>query len=154
VDTNEALPQGYAVVNTDTGHTDPTNAWTLIVPGVPNTPALTDFYYRAIHQSTVAAKKLVQGYYKSDVKHAYFDGCSTGGRQALMEADRYPDDFDGIIAGDPVMAFPETLLGHLHGLKIFAPAANYLPASALQAIDAAVKASCDAADGVADGLSQ
>jgi feruloyl esterase len=156
VDQNEALPQGYAVVNTDTGHTDPTNAWTLITTGVPNTPALTDFYYRAVHQTTAAAKKLVEGYYKGKgrIQHAYFDGCSTGGRQALMEADRYPEDFDGIIAGDPVMAFPETLLGHLHGLKIFAPAANYLPASALQAIDAAVKANCDAADGVADGLAQ
>ena len=81
VDTAEALPQGYAVVNTDTGHTDPTDAWTLIGPGAPNTPALTDFYYRAVHQTTVAAKKLVEAYYEIGIKYAYFDGCSTGGRQ-------------------------------------------------------------------------
>jgi feruloyl esterase len=154
VDTAEALPEGYAVVNTDTGHTDPTDAWTLLVPGVPNTPALTDFYYRAVHQSTVAAKALVEGYYADAIAYSYFDGCSTGGRQALMEADRYPDDYDGIVAGDPVMAFPETLLGHLNNLKTFAPVAAYLPATTLQAVDTAVKASCDAADGVADGLSQ
>ena len=153
-DTNEALPEGYAVVNTDTGHTDPTDAWTLLVPGVPNTPALTDFFYRAIHETTLATKEMGEGYYKGNIEHAYFDGCSTGGRQALMEADRNPDDFDGIIAGDPVMAFPETLLGHLNNLKIFAPAASYFPAATLAAVDTAVKASCDKADGVADGLAQ
>lgn len=153
-DVAESLPQGYAVVNTDTGHTDPTDAWTLLEKGRPNIPALTDFYYRAVHQSTVAAKALVKAYYSGAIDYAYFDGCSTGGRQGLMEADRYPEDFDGIIAGDAVMAFPETLLGHLNNLKIFAPASAYLPAAKLQAIDSAVRASCDIADGVADGLSQ
>jgi feruloyl esterase len=154
VDTNEAVPQGYAVVNTDTGHTDPTDAWTLLVQGVPNTPALTDFYYRAVHETTVAAKEMVEGYYKGNIEHSYFDGCSTGGRQALMAVDRNPEDFDGVIAGDPVMAFPETLLGHLNNLKIFAPMASYLPAATLTALDTVVKAVCDQADGIADGLAQ
>ena len=61
--------------------------------------ALIDFFYRAVHQVTVAAKQLVSGYYGRNITYAYFDGCSTAARQALMEGVRYPEDFDGLIAG-------------------------------------------------------
>src|SRR5262249_39691431 len=95
----EALGLGYATVNTDTGHTElgPEPTWALLAPGVPNESALIDFFYRAVHQVTVATKQLVSGYYGSAITYAYFDGCSTGGRQSLMEGERYPEDFDGLI---------------------------------------------------------
>src|SRR3984885_6999809 len=87
-DVAAALGLGYAVVNTDAGHeqdpatTDPT--WNLLAPGVPNTPAIIDFFYRAVHQVTVATKRLAENYYADKIEHAYFDGCSTGGRQSVM----------------------------------------------------------------------
>jgi hypothetical protein len=106
-DTLEALGLGYAVVNTDGGHeqdpTTPDPTWVLLAPGVPNEPAIIDFFYRAVHQTAVAMKTLAQDYYSDKIEHAYFDGCSTGGRQSVMEGDRYPEDFDGLIAGDPII---------------------------------------------------
>lgn len=153
-DTATALPEGYAIVNTDAGHEDATLNWTLLVPGVANTPALTDFYYRAVHQTTAVAKDLVKGYYSKKIEHAYFDGCSNGGRQAMVEVDRYPDDFDGVIAGDPAITYAEGQVAHLNNSKLFAPMASYIPSQTLTALDNAVMASCDAADGVVDGLIQ
>ena len=92
------LDKGYASATTDTGHqaavTDA--SWAL------NNPAKKiDYAYRGTHVTAAATKALSQAYYGSALRHAYFDGCSNGGRQALMEAQRYPEDFDGIIAGDP-----------------------------------------------------
>jgi feruloyl esterase len=155
-DLAEALPQGYAIVNTDTGHSggQTSDAWAIIAPGVPNKPAVIDYFYRGVHQVTVAAKKLVKDYYDSPIDRAYFDGCSTGGRQSLMEAERYPDDYEGLIAGDPVMAFTEINLVALNIARLFAPANAYITQATMTAVDAAVKANCDAADGVVDGLIQ
>lgn len=88
--------RGYAALATDTGHTgdDPD-----FVVGHPE--ALIDWGHRAVHETAVAGKAMVASYYGASAQHAYFQGCSTGGHQALMEAQRYPDDFDGIIAGAP-----------------------------------------------------
>jgi hypothetical protein len=109
VDGAEALGLGYAVVNTDTGHEqDPTTTlltWAVSEAGVVNMSAIIDFYYRAIHQVTVATKQYVESYYSQPIDVAYFDGCSTGGRQSLMEGTHYPIDYDGLIVGDPLMAF-------------------------------------------------
>jgi len=91
-----AVAAGYATVSTDTGHTG--GSVTFVV-GHPE--RLTDFAYRAVHEMTVAAKAITASYYGAAIKHSYFNGCSTGGRQALAEAQRYPNDYDGIIAGDP-----------------------------------------------------
>ena len=90
-----ALAGGYAAASTDTGHTGPP-ANTFV-----NDDVLVDYAYRSIHETTAAAKKIVDGFYGSAPKFSYFSGCSTGGRQALHEAQRYPDDFDGIVAGAP-----------------------------------------------------
>jgi feruloyl esterase len=158
VDVAEALGLGYAVVNTDTGHeqspTTPDPTWVLLAPGVPNTPAITDFYYRAVHQVTAATKQYVQTYYGGRIRHAYFDGCSTGGRQSLMEGERYPDDFDGLIAGDAVMSLSYQRASSIKQAKAFLPPAAWLPYSVVAQVDAAVEANCDAADGVKDGLIQ
>src|ERR1700735_3726330 len=155
VDVEGSLRDGYASAVTDAGHTAaPTDGrWALISPGVPNTPKLLDYYYRAAHEVAVAAKQLVMAFFSAkEIKRAYFDGCSNGGRMALMEAERYPDDYDGIISGAPFMnaaaIFPTVMRdGHLSS-------SDYIPGSALDAVDQAVNASCDATDGAKDGLIQ
>jgi feruloyl esterase len=148
--------KGYATVITDTGHTTPgaTDAsWALNPDGTPNEPRLTDYYFRATHAVTVAAKELVRAFYGAAIQRAYFDGCSNGGRQAMMEASRFPDDYDGIIAGDPFMSL-RSILGGVHFNKQQLSANTFIPFTKLPMIDAATTASCDAADGVKDGLIQ
>jgi feruloyl esterase len=158
VDNAEALGLGFAVVNTDTGHEqDPSTillTWAVSETGVVNMPAIIDFYYRAVHQVTVAAKQYVQAYYSQPIDYAYFDGCSTGGRQSLMEGTRYPVDYDGLIVGDAAMAANYGGTSTFKQAKAFIPAGTYIPSSTLAQVDAAVKASCDALDGVTDGLIQ
>ena len=92
----DQLKQGYAAVATDTGHKgdDPDFA-------VGDPEAIVDWASRAVHVSIDAAKPVVADFYGQAARHAYFWGCSTGGQQALTEAQRYPNDFDGILAGDP-----------------------------------------------------
>jgi Tannase and feruloyl esterase len=160
VDAAEALGLGYAVVNTDTGHEqDPATillTWAVSdsTPPVVNASAIIDFYYRAVHQVTVAAKQYVEAYYSGPIDHAYFDGCSTGGRQSMVEGTRYPVDYDGLIVGDPAIAAHTGSLSTLKQGLAFVPTGAYIPLSTAQAVDAAVFASCDALDGVTDGLIQ
>jgi feruloyl esterase len=90
----EALRLGYATAGTDTGHQGPGGSWAI---GHPE--KMIDFGYRSTHEMTVKAREIINAFYKRDAKYFYFKGCSTGGRQALMEAQRYPNDYDGIIAG-------------------------------------------------------
>ena len=153
VDVAAALSLGFATVNTDAGHeqdpSTPDPTWILLAPGVPNEPAIVDFYYRAVHQVTVATKALAQDYYSAEIEYAYFDGCSTGGRQALMEGERYPDDYDGLIAGDPVMDLDTQRAATIKQAKAFLPTAAYIPYPLIASIDAAVLANCDALDGTA-----
>jgi feruloyl esterase len=157
-DVAESLGLGYATVNTDTGHeqdpTTPDPTWILLSPGVPNQPAVIDYQYRAVHEVAVAAKQLVRGYFSSHIDYAYFDGCSTGGRQAMVEADRYPDDFDGLIAGDPVSDHANLDIADIKNAKSFLAPTSWIPLTLIPTIDAAVLAECDALDGVADGLIQ
>ena len=89
-----ALRRGYATSSTDTGHT---GGRASFAPGHPE--KLVDFGYRAIHEMTVTAKSLIDSYYGTAPRLSYFEGCSSGGRQALVEAQRFPADYDGIIAG-------------------------------------------------------
>jgi len=89
-----ALAAGYATTSTDTGHAGNTASFAL---GHPE--KLTDIAYRAVHEMTVQAKSIINSYYGSAPKYSYFNGCSLGGRQGITEAQRYPADFDGIVAG-------------------------------------------------------
>ena len=160
LDADEALGLGYAVVNTDTGHEqDPTTVdltWAVSesTPPVINNTAIIDFYYRAVHQVTMATKQYVEAYYSKPIDYAYFDGCSTGGRQSMVEGTHYPVDYDGLIVGDPAAAYHSGRTSTYKQAEAFIPAGAYIPVSTLAQVDAAVKASCDAADGVMDGLIQ
>ena len=101
-----------------------------------------DFFYRAAHNVTVAAKAFAEAYYAAKVEHAYFDGCSTGGRMAMMEADRYPEDYPGVIAGDPMLSsITYTARAVVQKAALASPAA-YIPQTTITAIDARV--TCDA----------
>ena len=98
----ESLHSGYATSSTDTGHRGRSSdsTWSVNHPGKQ-----TDFDYRAIHETAQAAKALIQAFYDSAPARSYFSGCSNGGRQGLMEAERYPTDYDGIMAGAPATHF-------------------------------------------------
>jgi feruloyl esterase len=144
----EAVGNGYAAASTDTGHMGNTVEFAV---GHPE--KLVDFAYRAVHEMTLAAKAVVRAYYAQPADYAYFVGCSTGGRQALAEAQRYPGDYDGIIAGAP--AYYPT---HIQGMQVWtaaigqrAPGAALTEDDFVLANDAVIKA-CDTLDGVADGV--
>ena len=150
-----SLSAGYATAVTDTGHNGGgTDArWALNGLGQPDEAKITDYYFRAAHQVTAAGKQLVSRYYGGAIRRAYFDGCSNGGRMAFVEATKFPEDYDGIIAGAPFLDIRAIISGAKFQKVQLSPA-TYIPFSKLPAVDAAVYAACDAADGVADGLIQ
>ena len=145
-----AISEGYASAGTDTGHAaSGTDAkWAL-----GHREKIIDFGYRAIHEMTQAGQALTQAFYGERPRHSYFASCSNGGRQALMEAQRFPADYDGIMAGAPANFWTHLLASALFGAQATTlNPASYIPASKLPAIAAAVNAACDAQDGVADGI--
>jgi feruloyl esterase len=144
----QAIAHGYATTSTDTGHSTPGGSFAL---GHPE--KLTDYAYRSEHEMTVKAKAIVKAFYGNAPTRSYFNGCSTGGRQALTEASRFPDDFDGIIAG--AAANPKTHLDTWRiwmGLETLKDPATRIPKEKYPAIHQAVLAACDALDGLKDGL--
>jgi len=148
----DALARNYATVTTDMGHSGP--AWQATW-AYNNLPAEIDFAYRATHVVAVAAKAIVGAFYGRPAQRAYFRGCSTGGRQGLVEAQRFPDDFDGIIAGAPV--FDETGIAALHLIwsgraNLDAAGRAILAPAQVERLHEAVLAHCDARDGLADGI--
>jgi feruloyl esterase len=151
-----ALAQGYAVGGTDTGHesgfTDA--AWTLTGEGL-NQAAVNDWAHRGIHEMTVKSQSIVKALYGHPAQHRYFVGCSSGGHQALTEAQRYPSDYDGILAGAPANYWTHLMAGQLwYGLATRTRADTDLqaPTNKLAMIHEAVLAGCDANDGVRDGV--
>ena len=145
-----AVGQGYATAATDTGHeADSTDAkWAL---GHPE--KIIDFAYRAIHEMTVVGEEAVKSFYGDKPQHNYFSSCSNGGRQALMESQRYPEDYDGIIAGAPANYWTHLLSGALWDAQATTEdPASYIPSSKIPTIAKAVNDSCDAIDGVTDGV--
>jgi hypothetical protein len=146
-----ALRDGYATASTDTGHrANGIDAdWAL---GHPE--KITDFGYRAIHEMTVKAKGVMQAFYGDAPKRSYFASCSNGGRQALMEAQRFPEDYDGILAGAPANYWTHLLVANFYAAAkpMLENAASYIPKEKIPAIAKAVLAACDAADGLKDGI--
>jgi feruloyl esterase len=145
-----AVSAGYASASTDTGHSgSPIDArWAL---GQPD--KIVDFGWRAIHEMTVKAKSIIQAFYGDAPKKSYFAGCSNGGRQGLMEAQRFPEDYDGIIAGAPANYWTKVFATFIWDVQAMqAEPASYIGANKIPAIARAVAAACDANDGVKDGV--
>jgi len=143
-----ALARGEVASSTDTGHVGNSGAFAL---GHPE--KLIDYAYRAQHETAVAAKAVAESFYGTAPRWSYFNGCSTGGRQALRAAERFPADFDGIVAGAP--ANPKTNMDVARitiSQTMFRDAASVVPASKYPVIHQAVLAACDALDGLKDGL--
>jgi len=144
----DAIALGYAVSSTDTGHT---GGDLKFVVGHPE--RMIDWGNRAIHETALATKSIVAAYYGTAAAHAYFNGCSTGGGQALSEAQRFPEDYDGILAGDAGNDRVHLNVGFLWS---FAAAHDgdtlVLPEDKLHLLHDAVIRACDAADGVKDGI--
>src|SRR6266436_4685720 len=100
----DSVNKGYATVGTDTGHQSEPGymaGWAL-----DNLEAKVNFGHLAVHRTAEVAKALIRGYYRTDAAYSFFVGCSRGGGQAMMEAQRYPKDFDGIVAGAPAFHWP------------------------------------------------
>ncbi len=128
-----ALGRGYATASTDTGHSTPGGSWALGHPEL-----VIDFGYRAIHEMTVKAKAIVEAFYGKGPRRSYFVGCSTGGRQGLMEAQRFPDDYDGIVAGAPANFWTRMPAGNLFAAAAtLKDEATRLPAAKLAALNKA-----------------
>jgi feruloyl esterase len=141
------LRRGYASASTDTGHAGGGGAW------MQNQEKLVDYGHRAVHEMTVKAKAVINEFYGSPAKFAYFNGCSAGGRQGLKAAQKYPDDFDGIVAGAPALnATGRAAFAMWVAQNLRKEEGSFIPASKYQAIHNAVLQACDANDGVKDGV--
>ena len=148
----EQLRRGYATASTDTGHE--------AAPGVnaarfafEHPERLIDFAYRAHHTTARNAKALVRAFYGKDPERSYFIGCSSGGYEGLMEAQRFPSDYEGIVAGAPANNWTRLMAGDFDGIQaVLKDPASHLPPPALGLLYRGVLAACDGADGVTDGV--
>jgi feruloyl esterase len=146
----EALGHGYASASTDTGHSGMFAAgeWALHHP-----EKVIDFGHRAVHEMTVQSKALVATFYGEAARHSYWNGCSEGGNQGLSEAQRYPQDYDGIVAGAPANFFTHLQMGgNWISQAIHRDPTSFVPAGKMAAVHRAVLEACDALDGVKDGV--
>lgn len=142
-----AVQQGYAAASTDDGHAGSSPLW------MENQEKLVDFGTRAVHETAGIAKQVIRAAYGSKPSASYFVGCSEGGREAMMEAQRFPEDYDGIIAGDPFSNASRTVTGQLYLSAVLLRGADYnLNLAPLQTLHSAVLGQCDGKDGVADGV--
>lgn len=143
-----AIERGYAASSTDTGHVGGRGTFALDHP-----EKLIDYAYRSEHEMVVKAKSMIESFYGSPARYSYWVGCSTGGKQGLTEAQRYPNDFDGIVAGAPA-----NYMIHLHAWSLWVYQAvhktpnSLLENAHLQVLHAAALKACDALDGVTDGV--
>jgi len=144
--------RGYSAGATDTGHEGGSGSFALDANGRLNWPSIQDNAYRGIHDMTIVGKALTQAFYGKAPRYSYFVGGSTGGRQGLMEAQRYPDDYDGILSACPAINWHRFLPSDLWPQVVMVSAKNFVPKSKLDAATAAAVAACDASDGVADGV--
>ena len=143
-----ALRRGYAAASTDSGHVGDTASFAV---GHPE--KLIDFGYRAIHETALQSKAVISAAYGSAQRLSYFTGCSAGGRQAFAEAQRFPEDFEGIIAGDPGFdRTAETFQLESVGQAMLRDPAARIPDAKFVVLHQAALDACDALDGVKDGI--
>jgi len=146
------LHHGYAVGATDTGHPGMSGSFALDVNGRLNWQAIEDNAYLGIHEMTVVGKALATAFYGKAPRYSYFVGFSTGGRQGLMEAQRYPEDYNGIVSGCPAINWPRFVLAEMWPQVVMLASSNFLSRAKLQAATAAAIAACDGMDGVTNGV--
>ncbi len=143
-----ALREGYATASNDTGHKGGNALF-----GIGHPEKIVDYAYRSVHEMTVTSKALIRKFYGKPPRLSYWNGCSTGGRQGLMEAQRYPEDYDGIVAGAPA-----NYHSHLHvsDLAVTVPilknSERNVSRAKLEMLNRAVMNACDGLDGVKDGI--
>jgi feruloyl esterase len=146
-----SLRAGFAVASTDAGHnsTGIDGAWESLGPEVA-----IDFGYRAVHLTTVYAKSITTQFYKTDIKHAYYTGCSSGGKQGLKSVQMFPEDFDGALVGAPAYSWNHLNAYSLHVNSLVADnsSPSYIPPAQYGFLGAQVSKECDLLDGVADGV--
>jgi hypothetical protein len=144
----DALRRGYAGGSTDTGHVGGTADF---APGHPE--KVIDFGWRGKHLQAARSKDIIRAFYGAQIQHSYFSSCSNGGRQALMEIQRFPGDYDGVLVGAPANDWTHLFAGFVWNEQaLFETPGAYVSASKLAAVQAATLATCDAKDGVIDGV--
>lgn len=147
------LTRGYAAAQTDIGHTNADGVgWALIAPGVPHTDRITDYSWRAVRLMTTVGKEVVNLYYAQGPQYSYWQGCSLGGRQGMMETQRFPEDYDGVIAGDPVYTHWLMFASIWRANQFQAQPETALTLDLLPVINDPVLDACDAKDGLQDGI--
>jgi len=143
----DALARGYAAAGSDTGH----RGFHWDASAMYNNPqSQVNYAHRATHLVALLAKEVVKAYYGAPAAHFYFCGCSNGGKMALMEVQRYPDDFDGVVAGGAVVDRTKAMI--MFDWTQRALLGSEIPAYKIPAMKKATLAACDAKDGLADGL--
>jgi feruloyl esterase len=148
----DQIRRGYASASTNTGHEAAPGA-NMARFAFEHPEQLIDFAYRAHHETTVKAKALAHAFYGKPAEHSYWIGCSSGGYEGLMEAQRFPTDYDGIVAGAPANNWTRLMAGDLDAtLAVLKDPASLLDASALGVLYRAALAVCDRNDGVTDGV--
>jgi hypothetical protein len=157
IPTLNQLNKGYPVWTTDGGHAAAafTDTWAVTGPGMPNGPALIDFYYRANHTVVEFGKTFTNSFYSGIFTRSYFVGCSDGGRDGMNELALYPEDFDGILAGDPYFDIRGEILDGAAGVlaELRSQTAALTP-NQFQLASTTILSQCDGLDGVLDGLIQ
>lgn len=148
---DEPITRGYACLSTDMGHTSGGLDWTW---ADNNLQAMADFGFRATHRATLAGKAIIEAYYNSAPKYSYFQGCSTGGRQAMVAAQHFPWDFDGIVAGAPAINWTGAGMGLWWNVMANRRkgGGQILQEADIRLLHAAVMEKCDALDGLKDGI--
>ncbi len=146
------LVAGYAAGATDTGHEGGSGSFALDANGRLNWHAIRDNAYLGIHEMTVTGKALTREFYGKAPRYTYFNGCSTGGRQGLSEAQRFPDDYHGILSGAPAINWPKLHVEQLWGHLVMLEAKNFVPQCKFEAATAAAIEACDTIDAVKDGV--
>src|SRR6266853_4883550 len=151
----DSVNKGYATVGTDTGHESQPGY--MATWAQDNLEAQLNFGYLAVHRTAEVAKAVIRAYYRAEIVDCYFIGCSRGGGQAMMEAQRYPQDFDGIVAGAPAFNWTGFAATMVSIAKALYPNPNHLDSTvltkeALQKLQAAILEQCDQQDGLKDGI--
>ena len=153
---DRVLPRGFATVSTDTGHDAAKEPGASFAYPGPNNPhakqKLIDFAYQAVHKTTLLAKQIIKAHYGAAPRYSYWQGCSTGGRQGLIEAQRFPEDFDGLVVGAPVLNHTGSNMRSIWNAQTAMTGPGTITSNQLPILANAVYKKCDGLDGLEDGL--